>query len=192
AVREGQGQQCADTARDYATNCAAFAYLCGNATYEEALRTRCQVTCRFCSGCNFHADGIVPRFMPLAPSRRLSVRFEGGAMVDCGNTLTLEQQEGANPPTVNFDGQANALYTFIMMGPQFDGMTGMATNNVSVHWLVVDIPGNNLAGGRTLADYQRAVPFPNTGLQSYVFAIYRQVERLADMNFPNRENFNAI
>ncbi|KHN80089.1 26 kDa secreted antigen [Toxocara canis] len=113
-------------------------------------------------------------------------------MVDCGNTLTLEQQEGANPPTVNFDGQANALYTFIMMGPQFDGMTGMATNNVSVHWLVVDIPGNNLAGGRTLADYQRAVPFPNTGLQSYVFAIYRQVERLADMNFPNRENFNAI
>ncbi|KHN71664.1 26 kDa secreted antigen [Toxocara canis] len=129
--------------------------------------------------------------MQLAPSRRLNVTFESGAMVDCGKTLTLDQQNGANPPTVKFDGQANALYTFIMMGPQFDPMTGKATNNVSVLWLVVNIPGNDLAKGKTLAEYLRALPPPGAGLQPFVYVIYRQVRNVDDQVFGDRSNFNA-
>ncbi|KHN73853.1 26 kDa secreted antigen [Toxocara canis] len=216
AIREGQGQQCADTAQgcqagpqcfvpatqrtcrqtcktcdcqDYASNCAAFAYLCGNATYEEVLRTRCQVTCGFCSGCEFHANGIVPRFMQLAPSRRLNVTFAGGARVDCGNTLTLDQQAG-DAPAITWDVQAGALYTFIMMGPEFTP-AGMPQNTLNLHWLKVDIPANNLAGGRTLADYQRAVPPPNAGLQPFVFVVYRQAGNVADQMFGDRTNFSA-
>ncbi|VDM25991.1 unnamed protein product [Toxocara canis] len=174
---------------DYASNCAAFAYLCGNATYEEVLRTRCQVTCGFCSGCEFHANGIVPRFMQLAPSRRLNVTFAGGARVDCGNTLTLDQQAG-DAPAITWDVQAGALYTFIMMGPEFTP-AGMPQNTLNLHWLKVDIPANNLAGGRTLADYQRAVPPPNAGLQPFVFVVYRQAGNVADQMFGDRTNFSA-
>ncbi|KHN83618.1 26 kDa secreted antigen [Toxocara canis] len=216
AVREGQGQECADTAancqagaqcfvpatqrtcrrtcnvcdcRDYATNCASFAYLCGNATYEGALRTRCQVTCGFCSGCGLHSNGIVPKYMLLAPSRRLNVTFRNGAQVSCGNNLTIEQQEG-DQPNVAWDNAAGALYTLIMMGPQITA-TGQVTNNIRVHWLVVNIQQNNIQGGRALADYERALPNPAAGLQPYVFVVYRQLANINAPNLADRENFDA-
>lgn len=42
------------------------------------------------------------------------------------------------------------------------------------HWLVVNIPGNDIKNGQTLSEYIGSGPPPETGLHRYVFLVYKQ------------------
>ena len=42
------------------------------------------------------------------------------------------------------------------------------------HWSVVNIPGDNVAKGETVAEYIGAGPPKGTGLHRYVFLVFRQ------------------
>lgn len=42
------------------------------------------------------------------------------------------------------------------------------------HWLVGNIPGNNVDQGDVLSAYIGAGPPPDTGLHRYIFLIYKQ------------------
>lgn len=42
------------------------------------------------------------------------------------------------------------------------------------HWIVVNIPGNNLSNGDTLLEYVGAGPPIDTDLHRYVFLVYKQ------------------
>ncbi|KOB74117.1 Uncharacterized protein OBRU01_02550 [Operophtera brumata] len=42
------------------------------------------------------------------------------------------------------------------------------------HWLVGNIPGNDISKGLTLAFYLSPTPIPGTGLHRYTFLVYRQ------------------
>lgn len=43
-----------------------------------------------------------------------------------------------------------------------------------VHWLVVNIPGDQVAKGDTLAEYVGSGPPKGSGLHRYVFLVYKQ------------------
>jgi len=65
------------------------------------------------------------------------------------------------------------LYTLIMLDP--DAPSRYKPNRKGgLHWLVVNIPGNNMEQGIHLASYNGAGPPENSGLHRYVFAIYKQ------------------
>lgn len=42
------------------------------------------------------------------------------------------------------------------------------------HWIVVNIPGNDISKGDTVAEYVGSGPPPDTGLHRYVFLVYKQ------------------
>ena len=47
-----------------------------------------------------------------------------------------------------------------------------------LHWLIVNIPGNELNKGEVLAEYIGSGPPEGTGLHRYCFLLYRQSEKL--------------
>ncbi|KHN70911.1 26 kDa secreted antigen [Toxocara canis] len=157
--------------RDEANNCAASINLCQNPTFEPLVRDRCQKTCGLCAGCGFISSGIVPLVVTSAPSRRVSVTFANNVQVNCGNTLTTAQV--ANQPTVTWEAQPNDRYTLIMVDPDFPSAANRQQGQ-RLHWWVINIPGNNIAGGTTLAAFQPSTPAANTGVHRYVFLVYRQ------------------
>ena len=42
------------------------------------------------------------------------------------------------------------------------------------HWLVVNIPGNDVAAGRVVSRYLESRPPPGGGLHRYIFLVYKQ------------------
>ena len=42
------------------------------------------------------------------------------------------------------------------------------------HWLVVNIPGNDLVKGDTIAEYRGSGAPKGTGLHRYIFLLYKQ------------------
>jgi len=46
------------------------------------------------------------------------------------------------------------------------------------HWLVGNVPGNDISKGEVLSAYIGSGPPPNTGLHRYVFLIYKQPGKL--------------
>lgn len=47
------------------------------------------------------------------------------------------------------------------------------------HWLVVNIPGNDVSKGETLSEYVGSGPPQGTGLHRYVFLVYKQNDKLS-------------
>ncbi|VDM36780.1 unnamed protein product [Toxocara canis] len=156
--------------QDNANDCAALISICQNPTFEPTVRDRCQKTCGFCAGCGFISSGIVPLVLPTAPSRRISVVFNN-VQVNCGNTLTTAQI--ASQPTVTWETQPNAMYTLIMVDPDFPSRASPLPGQ-RLHWWVINIPGSTVSSGTTVAAFQPSTPAANTGLHRYVFLVYRQ------------------
>lgn len=53
-------------------------------------------------------------------------------------------------------------------------LTNLYSNREWHHWLVVNIPGNDIARGETLSEYVGSGPPKGTGLHRYVLLIYKQ------------------
>jgi phosphatidylethanolamine-binding protein len=48
------------------------------------------------------------------------------------------------------------------------------TDREYVHWLVANIPADNIQKGTTLAPYQPSSPLPDSGIHRYFFILFRQ------------------
>ena len=59
-----------------------------------------------------------------------------------------------------------------------------------LHWLVVNIPGKNVASGEVLQTYQGPTPPAGTGLHRYTFLLYRQPEKIVFNEPRNRPRPN--
>ncbi|KOB66994.1 Uncharacterized protein OBRU01_20042, partial [Operophtera brumata] len=64
-------------------------------------------------------------------------------------------------PSVSWEADPNRYYTLVMVG-------------VIKHWLVGNIPGNDVSKGLTLAFYLSPTPLPATGNHRYTFLVYYQ------------------
>lgn len=60
------------------------------------------------------------------------------------------------------------------------------------HWLVVNIPGNDISKGEELSAYIGSGPPKDTGLHRYVFLIYKQPGKLTcdENHLPNNSGAN--
>jgi len=110
-----------------------------------------------------------------APPEIVEIRF-GGNKVDLGKPLTPTQVKDA-PTHIAWPHEAGALYTLIFTDPDVPSRTAPDRREFQ-HGLWVNIPGNDLAKGDTLAEYIGSGPPDGSGLHRYAFLVFKQSGRL--------------
>jgi len=87
------------------------------------------------------------------------------------NGIFLTPKETRMEPKIDYNAKQNALYTLILHDP--DAVVGNY-----FHWLVVNIPGDNIKNGDTLFEYKGPAPPKGSGTHRYKFLLYEQPERI--------------
>ncbi|XP_013193283.2 protein D3 [Amyelois transitella] len=124
----------------------------------------------------FVASKIVPDVIPSAPSILVKLSYPSGAVASLGNELTPTQVK--DQPSVTYDADPNSYYTLVFTDPDnYDGPKKLYRE--WHHWLVVNIPGNNVSDGETLSGYIGSGPPEGTGIHRYVYILYKQPGKLS-------------
>ncbi|XP_055551536.1 protein D2-like [Wyeomyia smithii] len=124
---------------------------------------------------DFKSHKIVPDVIPVPPEGLLQVTYPDGQRVNLGNILMPKQVKDI--PEVQWVAEPNMLYTLCMTDPDAPSRTTPKFREWH-HWLVVNIPGNDVDGGEVLSEYIGAAPPKKTGLHRYVILVYQQSGKL--------------
>lgn len=119
--------------------------------------------------------GVVPDVISSVPGDKIKVTYPSGVSVDMGNKLTPTQVK--DEPTVSWSADPNELYTLCMTDPDAPSRQEHTFREWH-HWLVGNIPGNDVSKGEVLSEYVGSGPPPNTGYHRYVFLAYKQPSKL--------------
>jgi len=126
----------------------------------------------------FKKHAIVPDVISKSPEKRIKVTFDGGAEANLGNILTPTQVQ--NPPkNVSWEADPDSLYTLVKTDPDAPSRSDPKWREWH-HWLVVNIPGNDISKGETISAYIGAGPPRDTGLHRYVYLVYKQQGKIID------------
>nr|AAP93925.1 phosphatidylethanolamine-binding protein [Branchiostoma belcheri tsingtauense] len=129
--------------------------------------------------------GVVPDVIDAAPKGVLEVQY-GGQKVDLGNELTPTQVKD-KPTVLKWDSEPGAFYTLILTDPDAPSRANPEYRERH-HWLVVNIPGNDVSKGEELSQFVGAGPPQGTGLHRYVYLVYKQPGKISCENEPKLTN----
>ena len=87
------------------------------------------------------------------------------------NGIFLTPKETHVEPKIEYSAKPNTLYTLIMHDP--DAVVGNW-----LHWVVVNIKGNNVKNGDELFEYTGPAPPKGSGKHRYIFLLFEQPERI--------------
>ncbi|KAL7741460.1 hypothetical protein ACLKA6_000783 [Drosophila palustris] len=121
--------------------------------------------------CSMEDHCVVPDVIAKAPKCTVTVEYGGGICVKEGNTLTPTQVK--DEPCVKWEADSSKLYTLCMTDPDAPSRKDPKFREWH-HWLVGNIPGNDVTKGEVLSAYIGSGPPPETGLHRYVFLVYEQ------------------
>ncbi|KAF5294322.1 hypothetical protein FQR65_LT10775 [Abscondita terminalis] len=127
---------------------------------------------------------IIPDVLDVGPQYGMSVVYDGGLEVSCGNEFTPKQVKDC--PLVKFNGNETCYYTLMMINPDVPSR-GNPFLREWQHWIVVNILGSCVSEGDTLSQYVGAIPQKGAGLQRYVFFVFQQQQRCY-FNEPRLDN----
>ncbi|GAB6024935.1 hypothetical protein CHUAL_010037 [Chamberlinius hualienensis] len=116
------------------------------------------------------AAGIIPDVIATVPPKTITVKYPSGVQAK-GEELTPTQVK--DQPTVQYEADPGKWYTFVMTDPDAPSRADPKFGEW-LHWLVVNIPGNDLSKGEVIDDYIGSGPPPGSGLHRYVFLAYEQ------------------
>ncbi|XP_044742009.1 protein D3-like [Chrysoperla carnea] len=126
--------------------------------------------------------------------KQLLIIYPSGIIVEPGNHLTPTQV--LKTPRVKFNGDRNKYYLLVMTDPDAPSRA-QPTLREFVHWLVGNIPGDNVCSGETIIEYVPSAPPQNSGDHRYTFLIYEQpgqIEfdepRISNTSISGRPNFS--
>ncbi|CAH0387522.1 unnamed protein product [Bemisia tabaci] len=114
---------------------------------------------------------IVRRILPHAPKHAVEVAY-GDTIVDFGNKLTPEQIED-EPDHISWPIKNNTLYTLVLSGPDVPTHEKAVDKEIQ-HWVVGNIPGNNVSAGETLTEYRGIIPLYEPGSHRLCYYVYEQ------------------
>ncbi|XP_064550189.1 protein D2 [Drosophila montana] len=123
----------------------------------------------------FNWHQVVPDVISEPPTDLLRVSYDNRLLVKDGDIVTPTQVK--NKPVVEWKAEPDAYYTLMMVDPDAPSRAEPKLREFK-HWLVINIPGNDVAKGDALADYVGSGPPKDTGLHRYVFLLYRQPKML--------------
>ncbi|XP_022082074.1 protein D2-like [Acanthaster planci] len=127
------------------------------------------------------AGGVVPDVIDVAPPSTAEVTWPSGVKAEMGNVVTPTQVQ--NQPTVTWPAEEGVLYTVVMTDPDAPSRANPKFREWR-HWLVINVPGNEIAGGSARSEYIGAGPPKDTGLHRYVILIYKQTGRINPDSVP--------
>ncbi|XP_052544074.1 39S ribosomal protein L38, mitochondrial isoform X2 [Tympanuchus pallidicinctus] len=86
-----------------------------------------------------------------------------------GNVVT--PSEASNPPEVSYEADKGSLWTLLLTNP--DGHL-RDTDSEYLHWLVTNIPGNDIKAGKEMCHYLPPFPAMGTGYHRFIFLLFKQ------------------
>uniref|UniRef100_A0A8R1TMR9 16kDa-like protein n=1 Tax=Onchocerca volvulus TaxID=6282 RepID=A0A8R1TMR9_ONCVO len=98
--------------------------------------------------------------------------------VNLGNELTPTQVKD-QPTEVLWNARPKCLYTLAFIDPDAPSRRNHTYREFK-HWLVTNIPGQNISEGEVLAEYVGAGAPKGTGFHRYVFLVYKQPGVIVD------------
>ncbi|XP_034475338.1 protein D3 [Drosophila innubila] len=139
--------------------------------------------------CSMEEHCVVPDVIAKAPKGTVSVEYGSGVTVKEGNILTPTQVK--DEPCVKWEADSGKLYTLCMTDPDAPSRKDPKFREWH-HWLVGNIPGNEVTKGEVLSAYVGSGPPPDTGLHRYVFLVYEQQCKLKfdEQRLPNNSGDN--
>lgn len=140
----------------------------------------------------FEAAKIVPDILDKAPTEKIEVKY-GDKVVDLGNELTPTGTQQI--PEIHYKHEGGVLYTLVLTDP--DAPT-KGYNREFRHWLVGNVPEEDVSKGEVLAEYVGPATPKGTGKHRYVFLVYKQNQgsitfderRLGTWDGPRRKRFS--
>uniref|UniRef100_T1IIP5 Phosphatidylethanolamine-binding protein n=1 Tax=Strigamia maritima TaxID=126957 RepID=T1IIP5_STRMM len=128
--------------------------------------------------------GVVPDVIDAAPQGILEIKF-GNHELKMGNILTPTQVQ--NKPThIFYVAESGAFYTLYMTDLDVPSRKEPKCRECN-HWLIINIPGNEVSKGDVLSDYIGSGPLQGTGLHRYVYLVYKQQNKITS-DEPKLEN----
>lgn len=124
--------------------------------------------------------GIIPDIIDSKPIAVANVTYAGSMQVSLGNELQPKQVK--NEPKVIWDAEGESLYTLLMVDPDAPSRETPTLREV-LHWLVINIPGNKVSDGQTVAEYIGSGPPEGSGLHRYVFLVFKQQTKISTNKF---------
>ncbi|KAL3266886.1 hypothetical protein HHI36_011036 [Cryptolaemus montrouzieri] len=118
---------------------------------------------------------IIPDVIKMAPKEILEINYPSGVKAELGNILTPTQVK--DMPKLKWTADSNELYTLCMTDPDAPSREKPHIREWH-HWLVGNIPGNDVMNGETLTGFVGSGPPKGTGLHRYVFLVYKQPKRI--------------
>jgi hypothetical protein len=88
-------------------------------------------------------------------------------------------------PKVIYNAFPNKLYTLIMHDPN-------AVTGNYLHWLVINIPGNQINSGKNLLPYKGPNPPVNSGIHRYIFILLEQTTEITVDSWNDTERIMEI
>lgn len=131
---------------------------------------------------SFQRFNLVPNVWSKAPLTPLGVTYH--SELDYGNKLTPTEVKSI--PTIVWDAQPEDFYTLIFTDPDAPSRENPERRE-NLHWLVVNIPGNQLEKGETIVEYIGSGPPKGSGSHRYVYLIFKQPNRI-ECDFPKISN----
>ncbi|XP_065503931.1 large ribosomal subunit protein mL38 isoform X1 [Caloenas nicobarica] len=86
-----------------------------------------------------------------------------------GNMVT--PSEASSPPAVSYEADKDSLWTVLFTNP--DGHLRDAHSEY-LHWLVTNIPGNDIQSGKEICHYLPPFPAMGTGYHRFIFLLFKQ------------------
>ncbi|XP_054153623.1 protein D3-like [Oppia nitens] len=137
-------------------------------------------------------SGIIPDIIDNCPVNTVQITYNNSKSVEFGNELTPTQV--SDEPVVHWPAKRNALYTLVMVDPDAPSRQSPELRSFK-HWEIINIPGDNVRSGQTVAEYWGSAPPKDTGKHRYVFLVYEQHCRIngvkRDDSEESRGHFNV-
>ncbi|KAI9004264.1 OV-16 antigen-like protein, partial [Gaertneriomyces semiglobifer] len=116
--------------------------------------------------------GIIPDILSnFTPTYDLLVKFPSGKKAQLGKELPPTAALSA--PTVTWPAEPDAYYSVAMIDPDAPNRDKPSLGEWR-HWLVGNIPGDNVIKGEDLTDYEEPKPPQGSGLHRYVILLFKQ------------------
>ncbi|GFT63039.1 phosphatidylethanolamine-binding protein homolog F40A3.3 [Nephila pilipes] len=132
-----------------------------------------------CDMTKFVHSKIVPEIISKVPETPLQVVYKNQS-ISCESHISRFLTIPA--PTLDYPADDNKLYTLIMIDVDAPFPSDPILSPFR-HWLVVNIPGNDINKGNTKSVYISPSPPMFGGAHRYILLIYEQTRKLSNISY---------
>ncbi|KAH8410498.1 hypothetical protein KR215_009963 [Drosophila sulfurigaster] len=118
---------------------------------------------------------VIPDVLKEPPKELLKLSFDNELEIEEGKVYTPTELKF--PPKLEWNADPGTFYTIVMLSPDAPTRENPIYRSW-LHWLVVNVPGTDVAKGQAISEYYGPLPPKDSGLCRYVVLVYQQAEKL--------------